>query len=339
MRKFVLITFTLLISFSTIPTFAIENGTSALGDQRAIHIYTNRMTDQGYKTWVGGCSAWLYSPRIVLTSAHCVHDDQIRPRVEALKPEDIRVGKPGVREDNQEILMEVVQVFTPKTFQWYVANVGGTLSFKDDFAALVLKSDLSEIKPAKLATKELLDSLVEKGALVSNVGYGFQSSDRSFNQHREPKYAKYSMITFSEGMKKVNEYKSKWSRNFFQEDAYFMRVDSKRGSPCDGDSGSGYYIEEKGVYTYLGPMHSPIGTSNCGMQTADSDAIATLLPVYVYSNYVTEAENYVKNNPSPSAQKDLKNLPRVIKCKKGSNIKKVFGKNPKCPAGFKLMKV
>ena len=308
---------------------AIENGTSALGDSRVIQIYTNVTSDNGTRIWVGGCSAWLYSPRIVLTNAHCVHDNQQKPNVVQLNPKFISVGKPGTRESNEGVLVSVVAIFAPKTFKWYLAEPGGTLSFTDDFAAIVLEKDLANVKAAKLATKELLDQMVTNQSTVLTSGYGFQSSNRSYGQHREPKFAKFPMITFEEGMKKVNEYKSKWNRIYFQENVYFMRVGNAGASPCDGDSGSGYYIEENSVYTYLGAMTSPIGVSNCGMQTADLDAVASFRPVFLDKSYIDLAESYVKLYPYKNI-----NSRTIARCYSGKKIIYLKNVKLKCPLGF-----
>ena len=80
----------LSLSVLLIPANAIENGESALNHPRIVSMYFT-IDSSPNEIWPS-CSAWLYSPRIVFTAAHCVYDGSVRPKKLLRTPSNTYVG-------------------------------------------------------------------------------------------------------------------------------------------------------------------------------------------------------------------------------------------------------
>ena len=329
MRKIAIAISISLLPLSAIPSNAMQNGISALGHSRIVSV--NRDNH-------GGCTGWLYSERLVFTNAHCVLEWEKRPQIVEVNPTRMSVSKPGTTYDFsfRSKHLPVVKVFRSQTYDWYRAEIGGTLSYKDDFAVIVLGEAVPNTEKAFLVTPEQVAELIKNKSMVWTGGYGLQSAEDRERQNKgvnrdglEPKKANYQVISNEEGMAKVNEYKQNWNRNYFQEISVFVRVPMNGPAPCDGDSGSGFFLEDGNKFTYLGVTHTNIGNPNCGMDKPTSDGITGFAPVYLFADYVKAAEDYVAANPLKIA------ITKSITCKKGKKTKSVSGTNPKCPAGYK----
>ena len=325
------------------PAEAIENGNSALNNPRVVQMYFKVIATDGTLINTTGCTGWLYAPRLVFTNGHCVHDFQKRPEKVLFDFEKISVGIPGEKTNPRISHIKAIKTYSYPTFEFYNASVGGTLSFKDDFAIVVLEKPLSNVKIASLLSKPMLDELLSKETFVSTAGYGLQSKEErdSVNyaaRFVEPKSAKYKIIPFAQGMNVVNEYKNKWRRNYFQEDVVFMEIPKNGPSPCDGDSGSGFYLDSNDVFTYLGVTHANIGVPNClNEEWGSSGGIAAFRPVFLDSDLINQADRYVADNPyiEPKSKSAGFTNKITITCVKGKTTKKVSGMAPKCPVGFK----
>jgi hypothetical protein len=327
---------TLFFTFTLIPAIAVENGESALNDPRIVSLYFT-LDSNPNEIWPS-CSAWLYSPRIVFTAGHCVHDGSEKPKKVLRASSNTYVGLPGAQKTfkRSKIFAKASKIFVYDTFDFYYAIAGGSLSFKDDFAAVVLEKPLANVEVAKLASKEFLNELVLKNSFIETGGYGYHNNSRQVLEGDEPKKAKFQLIPFTTGMKTVNEFKQKWFRNYFQEDAAFVTIPKNGAAPCDGDSGSGYFYVENGKYTYMGVTMGMIGTPNCGIEPWTDNPVGVFRPIYFDMEIVKLAEKYVADNPyieqkstSSSSSKKV-----TITCIKGKISKKLTGVNPKCPSGY-----
>ncbi len=329
MRKIAIAVSTSLILLGHLPAQAMENGSSALGHPRIISLILDNH---------GGCTGWLYSSRIVFTNAHCVHVWEKRPEKVLIDIKRLSVSAPGSAYDfsarSKRIAVE--KIFQSTTFDWFRAEVGGTLSYTDDFAVLVLKEEFPNVKTASLVSKEQVTDLIRNRSMVWTGGYGLQSADDRKKEMQgisreglEPKKAAYSIISNDEGMSKVNEFRQKWSRNFFQEITVFVKVPVNGPAPCDGDSGSGFFLEDAGKFTYLGVTHVNLGNPNCGLETPTTDGITGFAPVYLFSDYVKAAEDYVAANPIKQPALS------TITCKRGKKIQIVAKFVGQCPKGYK----
>jgi len=329
----------LSVSLSTllIPANAIENGESALNHPRIVSMYFSQSSNP--LDVFPNCSAWLYSPRIVFTAGHCVHNGFEKPKKVLQQASKTYVGKPGTvksfrKSENQ---VQVSKIFVYDTFDFYYATAGGSLSYKDDFAAVVLEKPLANVEVAKLASKEFLSELIAKNEFIETGGYGYHDNTRKVKEGDEPKKAKFQLIPFETGMKTVNEFKQKWFRNYFQEDAAFVKIPKNGAAPCDGDSGSGYFYNDNGKDTYLGVTMGLLGTPNCGLEPWGENPVGPFRPIYFDMELVKLAEKYVVDNPyvEPKSKSVGVNSKITITCIKGKTTKKVSGTTPKCPVGYK----
>ena len=326
----------LSLSVLLIPANAIENGESALNHPRIVSMYFT-IDSSPNEIWPS-CSAWLYSPRIVFTAAHCLYDGSVRPKKELRTPSNTYVGLPGSLKTfkRSEIFAKASNIFVYDTFDFYYATAGGSLSYKDDFAAVVLEKPLANVYVAKLASKEFLSELIAKNEFIETGGYGYHNNSRQVLQGDEPKKAKLQLIPFETGMRTVNEFKQKWFRNYFQEDAAFVKISKNGAAPCDGDSGSGYFYNKNGEFTYMGVSMGMIGTPNCGIDTWTENPVGVFRPIYFDMEIVKLAEKYVADNPyiEPTIAKPNVGKKTTISCAKGKLTKKVSGISPKCPVGY-----
>ncbi len=324
------------LSLSSIPVHAIENGESALNDPRVVSTYQAINESNILRP---GASAWLYAPRIVITCGHCVHKWELRPAKLVEDPSKIYVGKPGstVYFGPPKDHVKASKIFVYETFDWYRASPGGTLSYKDDVAVIVLEKPLANVPIANLATKELLDNMIVKSEFIEQSGYGFQNNSRKMNAGDEPKKGSFQLIPFDIGMRTVNEFKQKWNRSYFQEDAVFVKLIKNGAAQCDGDSGSSFFYNQNGNYTHLGVMMGPIGSPNCGLDSWSENPVAAFRPIYLDIDMIKLAEKYVADNPyvEPKTNNAGFNNKTTITCVKGKATKKVTGLTPKCPKGFK----
>ena len=321
---------------SLMPANAIENGESALNHPRVVSMYF--ANPYNASDLFPNCSGWLYSPRIVFTAGHCVYDGSEKPKKILRSASNTFVGKPGAVTSYGLPTSQVraSKIYVYDSFEWYNATAGGSLSYKDDFAVVVLEKPLANVEAAAIGTKEFLDNLISKNEFIETSGYGYQDNSRQNKPGTEPKKARFQLVSFETGMKTVAAFKQQWNRAYFQEDAAFVKLPKNGAAPCDGDSGSGYFYNDKGKFTYLGVMMGILGSPNCGLETWTDTAVGPFRPVYLDVGLVKLAEKYELDNPYV-AQKVISssNKKTTINCIKGKTTRKVTGANPKCPVGYK----
>ena len=325
----------IFLSQSPIPAIAIENGESALNHPRVVSMYFANSYN-AYDLFPN-CSGWLYSPRIVFTAGHCVYDFSEKPKKILRSASNTYVGKPGAVTSYGPLVSQVraSKIYVYDTFEWY--DLTRTLSYKDDFAVVVLEKPLANVETAAIGTKEFLDNLTSKNEFIETSGYGYQDNSRQNKSGTEPKKARFQLVSFETGMKTVAEFKQKWNRTYFQEDAAFVKLPKNGAAPCDGDSGSGYFFNENGKFTYLGVMMGLLGSPNCGLDEWTDTAVGPFRPVYFDVGLIKLAEKYELENPYvPSAGTNSTSKRKItIKCIKGKSSTKVTGLTPKCPKGYK----
>jgi hypothetical protein len=118
--------------------------------------------------------------------------------------------------------------------------------------------------------------------------------------------ASFKLIEFEAGMRSVKERMAMWGRDYYQSDGvYFMRYEPGTAHPCNGDSGSGYFIHEKGKFTYLGitwPGVSPAceagDPGSDPMFIPNSGQVIAFRGVFMDVEIIRQAEEYVATYPS-----------------------------------------
>ena len=311
----------LISLISNTSTFAVWNGTQALGDKRAVPVIL-------FPNSSCGGSGFLYSSRIVFTAGHSIFEGDDRQK--AHTPELIRkamwVGYPGSKLDRTSRRVEVEKIFYPSNYESRDAWLGGNrITRNNDFAVLVLKTPLPvDDKKVELLTAALHDEFINSGEIVSMVGYGAQSASDIGNCRTETIPMKFESQVIG---KTVNVGSQVWTAplNF--------KNGVRKPSACDGDSGSGYFKELSDKYIYLGAAGAGAKDfHNCESNgpALDKEGIMGAWPVYLYTDLVKQAEEYVVANPyvAPVVKKS-------IKCVKGKKSIKVRNENPTCPKGYK----
>jgi len=284
--------------------FAVKNGESAAGDQRIVALYFK--ASSSWPNAIQSCTGFLYSPRIVFTAAHCVHDGTRMSQMIPLRPNQMWVGAPGARTGTLAPKAAVEKIFSKPGYRFYDSN--GDYSYTNDFAVMVLEKPLRNVAPAKLASRDLLKEITLKGKKVTTGGYGHQSAKDSVADPALrsilPSKAAFNLIPTEFGLKSVRERMAMWNRNYYQsEGVSFMRYETGTAHPCNGDSGSGFYLESKGTPTYLGitwpAVHPLCERGDAGNQKRfkpPSGYVVAFRGIYMDLDVVNRARDYVLND-------------------------------------------
>lgn len=294
--------FTLL--FAPVPAHAIKDGVSAKDHPRIVALYFQ--LSPSWPNALQSCTGFLYSPRIVFTAAHCVHDGARMKEMIALLPEQMKVGVPGARSGAKAEKASVEKIFIKPGYRFYDTN--GGYSYTNDFAALVLTKPLRRVATAKLASSELIEQLILGGKKVTTGGYGQRSAEDAEAdpalRKTFPSKASFNMIPTELGLNSVRERMAMWKRNYYQsEGVSFMRYEIGTAHPCNGDSGSGFFLDGKGTPTYLGvtwPAVHPLcergNFANEERFKPPSGYVVAFRGIYMDLDVVNRARDYVKND-------------------------------------------
>ena len=331
MKRIAIIAIAALISTTT-PARAVENGELALGDSNAVSI--------------NGAGGFLYSPRIVLTTAH----NHILP----YEIENIKVSLPGEIFSSTGKKINAHKLFLAPTYADRTFLSGGNIfSRTDDFAVIVLDEPIPLKNEVKIATKDDLDQFKASHAKANMVGYGLQTpemrtlSNNGRNQVEvTPHRIATNFITDSEAESVIRN--SLGNNAIFKQDGYFLQT-PLTGSICDNDSGSGWYVDREDVRYYIGPASGGLGFPNCTANAPWSlnGSFASVSAAYKFMDLIAQAEKYIEENPyippkpvampipAPSMVVSPKSVKNIL-CMKGK-AKKYFSLT-KCPIGYKLIK-
>ena len=262
------------------PANALEGGSEDAENPRVVSL--------------NGCTGFLYSPRIVLTAAHCEGAEV------AMKPMLKTTPRP-----NSTNSAEIIKFIQHEDYQ-YRANGWPDMN---DFAVAILDRPLADISEAKLVDELTLLKMAETRAEVFFTGYGLQSLKDREDSKVNPRYVyprttQFNLIPRAEGLKRIQEMVS-YTDGLDGYPNDLIMVDQPYGGPqtCDGDSGSGYYLRDGDEFTYLGVTHWPLGGRNC--YTDDllggwykGDATVGMFPVYRGLHMISEAQEFIAANPS-----------------------------------------
>jgi hypothetical protein len=311
---------------------AVENGKPIPGDKRVLPVYTDFNKNPDYPFYVQTCSAYLLTDRIVVTAQHCTIDGQSK---QPKDPADFIVGQPGEQTSSEKSpsKFRAVKIFREPDFRWY--DIKTDLSYQNDIAVVVFAKPVAKVNPAVTLSKEEMLKLRDVKQDVFLGGYGLQSIEDRTKAEGSPSSRKVfpaqapgKLISEDEHFSAIAANLSRVGRSYYDARLWGVQFDSlQAGTPCDRDSGSGFYTQIGDKTVYLGPSNGLISIPNCQTQGMPmvTQPIAGFYPTYVFQNLIDDALEYVKNNPVKS----------TVVCVKGKSTKKVTGVNPKCPKGFK----
>ena len=367
MRHFYLAaTVVVTISLTTLvfPASAINNGVESTSAPNVVKV----IKEQANGLRFGGCSGTLLSPRVVVTAAHCVTENDT-----GLIATKVWVSPPGAKfktftEGGQEyVLLESASTLAESRAiyeQYKAISVEITSNYEssgefvkdNDVAFLVLGKSLPLTSNIALASDEETENFIAKKSNVRIFGYG--------------------LTTFQGGMSlspRTTTMAIAFKAISLKNSAY---LSSTTSSACSGDSG-GPVIVSTPTKLYLIGIISGGSISTVGPECSEKvqgNYYTLITLVTKYSNLAfaaaiaasksiedaqtrAEADTKLAKDAQTRAESDavlardaeLKakeaqtkaeseaaaNKKATITCIKGKLTKKVIAVNPKCPAGYK----
>jgi hypothetical protein len=358
MKKWVLGLVTLLI-ISSLPAYSVEFGQDATGDPTAVK--------------VRGASGFLYSERIVITVAHIFgnnYNETLRS-ISNFEREGV-IYSPGIVTIAGQKGYRVKKILFPSTFVYpdYMNNL-----ITDDLAIVILSEDIPVTKKAVLATEEQMKRFAREKSKVELVGYGItdfsQRDSLSPINNRAPHKLTSTLLSPEEVLNFYRQYPNVDWRQINKPGVYgiVQNRELKQSHICDGDSGSVFFVEENNVRYVLGTTGLGLVNKTCptpGWLPA-FPSMSWIDPKSKLSSLIKEAEEIVAEDrriefakaeevrlaaelkakqeaeaaelkakqEAEAKAKAEANQKKTITCIKGKLTKKVTGKNPKCPTGYK----
>lgn len=285
-------------------------------------------------------SGFLYSPRLVFTSAHLAYGFDKEGNKIPLVRENY-AGTPNTKVTSSSPRVKVIKQFVAPTYRY---NEMGAL---DDFAIFVLEKDLIQIQPAQLMTSSIYEELVSNNAKVSLFGFGHFKDGCSDNQSppcKMPFESSNEPRSLVATLHKMEEFQNLvgYTRKEFENELLFFTPG--KNSMCNGDSGGALTSTYNGNLMYLSNIGTAFRIYACGQSNYDGKGgINYSAPIFRFTELIKEAEKFVKDQienekakvlPSVETKKTT-NSKITITCIKKGVSKKITGLKPVCPKGFK----
>jgi hypothetical protein len=284
----------------------VEFGQDATGDPNAV--------------WVMGASGFLYSERIVFTAAHTVDflgdDFANTPWLLA----------PGVKNGFDLKKYRIQKILKAPTYR---ARVGSDNTRVDDFAIIILRESMPVQNKVEVASASDIASFIREKAPVEMVGYGFQNeasrTDLQWRSSQSP-HKMTSVLVSGEDLRKYYAAYPGWMKPNQTLLDLGVPNSEKTGSNCDGDSGSGFFVQKGNVRYYIGAAGgSQAGITNCYQSVArfaPHGGMSGVNPTYKFLALIKEAEDFVANEKKLEATKlEEERVARELKAKQEADEK------------------
>ena len=277
---------------------AIEGGESAKNHPRVVSLF---FQSSNPTSKYDGCSAYLYSPRIVVTQAHCLFDYAKNIRLPASK---VFVGIPGKIMDSRGKMVQVARIFMPADY----LNTRDALQNTRDIAVMVTRKPVAKVSRSTPVTEEQLNNLVATGSLVTVGGYGLSSPQerkiRTSGGYVKPfKFPRKVSLPLVQRVEVEGFLTSRFAReehlpqwlDLNQISKYaWVRSSQETGATCDGDSGAGFFIENGKQAIFVGANAGPMGSPNClkDGRWNSSGGLNRIIPIFKYPDLLKSALDY-----------------------------------------------
>ena len=288
-RIFLSLVISSFLILNVLPSSAVEFGQDATGDPNAVQIQ-------------GNTSGFLYSERIILTAAHVLKQLRIQPNGDT----DGFVFAPGLADKTSAKRYKIVKAFIPKTF--VDADPARGIQPLDDFAIVVTNEDIPLKMKVAIATDEQMMRFARERVKVEMVGYGLQSGSQRSNPQellRAPHKLSAYLLTPEMMSLHYNQYRLRppyWSTT-----EWGANSNQTGGTPCNGDSGSGYFVQENSIRIYVGTAGNGLGVSNCradGTYSLNPGGAVSWFPSpNKFLELIKSAENFVDEQRKIELQK------------------------------------
>jgi hypothetical protein len=282
----------------------VEYGQDATGDPNAV--------------WVMGFSGFLYSDRIVFTTAHSIEyfGSDLNPGY--LFAPGVKNGPNNKRYFPQKVLM------APS----YRGRVGTDNTRVDDFAIIILRESMPVQNKVVVASPADLESFIREKATVEMVGYGFQNvamrTDLQARYNNSP-HKMTSVLVSGEDLRKYYTAYPLWHQPNQTMLDFGIPNDATNGSVCDGDSGAGFFVQKSNVRYYLGAVGGQqAGITNCNAplgRFAPNGGMSGITPTYKFLALIKEAEDFVANEKKLEAAKEEARVAAELKAKQEADEK------------------
>ena len=277
----------------------VEFGQDATGDPNAV--------------WMMGSSGFLYSDRIVFTAAHSVEflGDDFANTAWLLAP--------GVKNGFDQKRYRIQKILKAATYR---GRVGKDNTRVDDFAIVILRESMPVRNIVQVASPTDIESFIREKTPVEMVGYGFQNessrTDLQWRNSQSP-HKMTSVLVSGEDLRKYYAAYPGWMQPNQTILDFGIPNSEKTGSNCDGDSGSGFFVQKGNVRYYLGAAGgSQAGITNCNgsfTRFAPHGGMSGITPTYKFLALIKEAEEFVANEKKLEAAREEARVAAELKAK------------------------
>ncbi len=174
----------------------------------------------------------------------------------------------------------------------------------------------------QVASPSDIETFIREKAPVEMVGYGFQNeamrTDLQALNTRTP-HKMTSVLVSSEDLRKYYADYPGWIQPNQTILDFGIPNNEKTGSNCDGDSGSGFFVQKGTVRYYLGAAGgSQAGITNCFQSVArfaPHGGMSGITPTHKFLALIKEAEDFVANEKKLEAAKEEAQIAAELKAK------------------------